>query len=61
MQASVAKCHASDTGPQVTADAAQIFGGHGYVKDYLVEKCMRAANLHPIYEGRNQIQRQVIA
>jgi acyl-CoA dehydrogenase len=61
MQASVAKCFASDTAMQVTTDAVQIFGGYGYMKEYPVEKYMRDAKLHQIYEGTNQIQRLVIA
>ena len=46
---------------QVTTDAVQIFGGYGYMKDYPMEKYMRDAKLHQIYEGTNQIQRLVIA
>lgn len=61
LQASAAKCFASDTAMQVTTDAVQIFGGYGYMKDYPVEKCMRDAKLHQIYEGTNQIQRLVMA
>jgi alkylation response protein AidB-like acyl-CoA dehydrogenase len=39
----------------------QIFGGYGYMKEYPVEKYMRDAKLHQIFEGTNQIQRLVIA
>ncbi|MCK4272049.1 acyl-CoA dehydrogenase, partial [bacterium] len=36
-------------------------GGYGYMKDYPVEKMMRDAKITQIYEGTNQIQRNVIA
>lgn len=55
------KLHASDTAMQVTTDAVQIFGGYGYMKEYPVEKMMRDAKITQIYEGTNQIQREVIA
>ena len=44
-----------------TANAVQVFGGNGYVKDYPVEKLMRDAKLMQIYEGTSQVQRMVIA
>jgi len=46
---------------KVTTDAIQIFGGYGYMRDYPVEKYMRDAKITQIYEGTNQIQRNVIA
>jgi alkylation response protein AidB-like acyl-CoA dehydrogenase len=58
---SMAKVFASDTAMKVTTDAVQIFGGYGYMKDYPVEKMMRDAKITQIYEGTNQIQREVIA
>jgi len=58
---SMAKLYASDVAMKVTTDAVQIFGGYGYMKDYPVEKMMRDAKITQIYEGTNQIQREVIA
>ena len=46
---------------KVTVDALQIFGGYGYMKDYPMEKLMRDAKITQIYEGTNQIQRQIVA
>ena len=57
----MAKVFASDTAMKVTTDAVQVFGGYGYMKDYPVEKMMRDAKITQIYEGTNQIQREVIA
>ncbi|MFA5361925.1 MAG: acyl-CoA dehydrogenase family protein [Candidatus Omnitrophota bacterium] len=57
----MAKLYASDVAMKVTVDAVQIFGGYGYMKDYPVEKYMRDAKITQIYEGTNQIQRNIIA
>jgi len=57
----MAKVYASDVAMEVTTDAVQIFGGYGYMKEYPVEKMMRDAKITQIYEGTNQIQREVIA
>ncbi len=56
----MAKCFATDLGMRVTTDAVQIMGGSGYMKEYPVEKMMRDAKILQIYEGTNQIQRNVI-
>ncbi len=56
----MAKVYASDVAMKVTTDAVQIFGGYGYMRDYPVEKMMRDAKILQIYEGTNQIQRNVI-
>jgi butyryl-CoA dehydrogenase len=60
-EAAMAKVFASDVAMKVTTDAVQIFGGYGYMKEYPVEKMMRDAKITQIYEGTNQIQRNVIA
>jgi len=57
----MSKLFASDMAMQVTIDAVQIFGGYGYMKDYPVEKMMRDAKIIQIYEGTNQIQKNIIA
>jgi alkylation response protein AidB-like acyl-CoA dehydrogenase len=54
------KLFASDVAMRVTTDAVQIFGGYGYMREYPVEKMMRDAKILQIYEGTNQIQRNVI-
>ncbi len=57
----MSKVMASDVAMRVTTDAVQIFGGYGYMKEYPVEKMMRDAKITQIYEGTNQIQREIIA
>ncbi|HEU5323424.1 MAG TPA: acyl-CoA dehydrogenase family protein [Methylomirabilota bacterium] len=61
LEASMAKCFASDAAMRVATDAVQIFGGYGYTREYPVERLMRDAKVTQIYEGTNQIQRSVIA
>ena len=56
----MAKVFASDIAMKVTTDAVQIFGGYGYMREYPVEKMMRDAKILQIYEGTNQIQRNII-
>ncbi|MFA5014204.1 MAG: acyl-CoA dehydrogenase family protein [Actinomycetota bacterium] len=59
--ASMAKLFASDMAMKVTIDAVQILGGYGFMKEYPVEKMMRDAKITQIYEGTNQIMRNIIA
>jgi butyryl-CoA dehydrogenase len=56
----MAKVFASDVAMRVTTDAVQIFGGYGYMREFPVEKMMRDAKILQIYEGTNQIQRNII-
>ncbi len=56
----MAKLYASDVAMKVTVDAVQVMGGYGYMREYPVEKMMRDAKILQIYEGTNQIQRNVI-
>jgi alkylation response protein AidB-like acyl-CoA dehydrogenase len=56
----MSKVFPSDMAMKVVVDAVQIFGGYGYMRDYPVEKMMRDAKILQIYEGTNQIQRNVI-
>jgi butyryl-CoA dehydrogenase len=56
----MAKVFASDVAMRVTTNAVQVMGGSGYMREYPVEKMMRDAKILQIYEGTNQIQRNVI-
>ena len=57
----ISKVFPSDTAMKVTVDALQIFGGYGYMREYPIEKMVRDAKILQIYEGTNQIQRNMIA
>ncbi len=59
-ESAMAKVFASDVAMKVSTDAVQIFGGYGYMREYPVEKMMRDAKILQIYEGTNQIQRNII-
>ncbi|MBP7831115.1 MAG: acyl-CoA dehydrogenase family protein [Kiritimatiellae bacterium] len=54
------KLFATDVAMDVTTWAVQLLGGYGYMKEYPVEKMMRDAKILQIYEGTNQVQRDVI-
>jgi butyryl-CoA dehydrogenase len=43
-----------------TEEISKVCGGYGYMTEYPVEKMMRDAKITQIYEGTNQIQRNVI-
>lgn len=58
--AAMCKVFASDTAMEVTTEAVQILGGYGYMRDYPVEKMFRDAKILQIYEGTNEIQRNII-
>ncbi len=61
MESAMSKVFPSDVAMRVTTDAIQIFGGVGYMRDYPVEKMMRDAKITQIYEGTNQVLRNVIS
>lgn len=60
LEASMAKMRASDLAMRISTEAVQMLGGYGYCKDYRVERLMRDAKITQIWEGTNQIHRQLI-
>ena len=46
----------TDKGFENTVNAQQIFGGHGYIKEWGMEQFVRDARIAQIYEGANGIQ-----
>ena len=60
IEASMLKMRASDLAMRAATDAVQLLGGYGYCKDYRVERLMRDAKITQIWEGTNQIHRQLI-
>lgn len=59
-EASMAKLKASDVAMRVTTDAVQMMGGYGYTRAFRAERLMRDAKITQIWEGTNQIHRQLI-
>jgi len=58
--AAMAKVFAGDVAMEVATNAVQVLGGYGYLQDYPVEKMLRDAKILQIYEGTNEIQRNII-
>ena len=60
LEASIAKLRASDLAMRMSTEAVQMHGGYGYCSDYRVERLMRDAKVTQIWEGTNQVHRQLI-
>jgi acyl-CoA dehydrogenase len=60
IDASMLKMRASDLAMRIATDAVQLLGGYGYCCDYRVERLMRDAKITQIWEGTNQVHRQLI-
>lgn len=60
IEASILKMRATDLAMRMTTEAVQLHGGYGYIKEYRVERLMRDAKITQIWEGTNQIHRQLI-
>jgi alkylation response protein AidB-like acyl-CoA dehydrogenase len=60
LHASMAKMRASDLAMRMATEAVQMHGGYGYVRDFRVERLMRDAKITQIWEGTNQVHRQLI-
>jgi alkylation response protein AidB-like acyl-CoA dehydrogenase len=60
LEAAKAKTYATDVAMDVSTEAVQVHGGVGYSTDYPVERFMREAKGTQIYEGTNEVNRQVI-
>ena len=60
VEASMAKMRASDLAMRIATDAVQMYGGYGYMRDFRVERLMRDAKVTQIWEGTNQVHRQLI-
>jgi alkylation response protein AidB-like acyl-CoA dehydrogenase len=58
---SLAKWTASDVAMRVATDAVQLFGASGYSRETGMERLMRDAKGAQIYEGTNQIHREIVA
>lgn len=52
----IVKAYFTDYGFDATVSAQQVFGGHGYIKEWGMEQLVRDARIAQIYEGANGIQ-----
>lgn len=60
IEASMAKMRASDLASRIADACVQMHGGYGYTRDYRAERLMRDAKVTQIWEGTNQVHRQLI-
>ncbi len=52
----IVKAFLTDNGWQAATMCQQVFGGHGYIKEWGMEQFVRDARINMIYEGTNTIQ-----
>ena len=52
----VIKGYLTDKGFEAAVNAQQVFGGHGYIREWGMEQFVRDARIAQIYEGANGIQ-----
>jgi alkylation response protein AidB-like acyl-CoA dehydrogenase len=52
----VIKGFLTDKGFEVAVNAQQVYGGHGYIREWGMEQFVRDARINMIYEGANGIQ-----
>lgn len=59
-ESSMLKMRASDLAMRISTDCVQLHGGYGFTKDFRAERLMRDAKITQIWEGTNQVHRQLI-
>jgi acyl-CoA dehydrogenase len=59
--ASMAKWWLTDLQGQVTDRCLQLFGGYGYMREYLISRLYADARVQRIYGGANEVMKDVIA
>ena len=59
--ASMAKAWASDMQGKVIDECLQLFGGYGYMNEYVIGRMYVDARVQRIYGGTNEIMKEVIA
>ena len=59
--ASMAKCWASEMQCKVVDECLQLFGGYGYMNEYLIGRMYVDARVQRIYGGTNEIMKEVIS
>jgi len=52
----IIKAFITDNGYEATTMCQQVFGGHGYIKEWGMEQFVRDARINMIYEGTNTVQ-----
>lgn len=52
----IVKAFFTDMGQEVASLAVQVYGGHGYIREWGMEQLMRDSRITQLYEGTNGIQ-----
>jgi len=52
----IIKAFMTDNGFNCASECLQVFGGHGYIREWGMEQFLRDARINMIYEGTNTIQ-----
>ncbi|HUN94360.1 MAG TPA: acyl-CoA dehydrogenase C-terminal domain-containing protein, partial [Burkholderiaceae bacterium] len=52
----IVKAFMTDNGYRCATECQQVFGGHGYIREWGMEQFVRDARINMIYEGTNTIQ-----
>ena len=52
----IVKTFLTDMGQEVASLGVQVYGGHGYIREWGMEQLMRDSRITQIYEGTNGIQ-----
>jgi alkylation response protein AidB-like acyl-CoA dehydrogenase len=60
IQSAMAKLYASEAANRAAYKAVQVFGGHGYLQEFPVERYFRDARAMTLYEETSEIERLVI-
>lgn len=60
VECSLIKVFASEVQAYVVDDGVQIHGGYGFMSEYPIERLYRDARIYPIFEGTNEINRNLI-
>lgn len=60
LECSICKVYGSESHWYNVDEGIQVFGGYGYIEDYPLARVMRDTRVDRIYEGTNEINRQII-
>ena len=52
----IAKAYLTDKALDAALEAQMCFGGHGYIREWGMEQCIRDLRISQIYEGTNGVQ-----
>jgi long-chain-acyl-CoA dehydrogenase len=60
-RAALIKCHVTEQQFKLADECLQLFGGYGYMKEYLIARLWADARVQRIYGGTNEIMKELAA